>query len=357
MDQDSITTLRVVNQQLAGSKFKTAKELAAWMGALQAQDYNMSKWAFGIRLQNFTEADINREIDRGGIIRTHLMRPTWHFVSSSDIYWILELTAPRIKAASKTRDKQLGLTEGIYKKCKVILGKALRDGNHQTREELVTELKKYKVDVADNRASHIFMRAELDGLICSGKQKDGKTTYAILEEWVPEHASLQREEALKELARRYFTSHGPATMHDFGWWSGLSVKDVKLALDLNNDYLAAENIEDKTYWLAKSNPEPKPNLNDILLLPAFDEFLISYKDRSASLSLIHNKKVISDNGIFYPTIVHRGQIIGSWKRQAKSGRLMVSNTLFNVGSPDLDKAFQKSWERYRAFIGREIVFI
>jgi hypothetical protein len=354
MDQDRITALRIINQQLTDSKFKSVKELAGWMGALQAQDYNMSKWALGIRLQDSTEADINMEINKGGIIRTHLLRPTWHVVSADDIYWILELTAPRIKASSKTRDKQLGLTESIYSKCNRIFEKSLRDGNHQTREELISELKNSKIDVKDNRASHIFMRAELDGLICSGKQKEGRATYALLEEWVPEHNKKLRDESLKELARRYFTSHGPATMQDFTWWSGLSVSDVKLALDFNNDNLVTEVIQDKTYRLAKSCLDRETDFHHFCFLPAFDEFLISYRDRSAALSFVDNKKAISDNGIFYPTILFNGKVVGTWKRQSKSGKVILNTQLFKIGSSDLDKAIQRSSDRYAGFLGREI---
>jgi len=354
---DNISTLRSINQQLNNSKFKTAKEIAGWMGALQAQDYSMSKWAFGIRLQNSTEATINTEINSGSIIRTHLLRPTWHFVSSNDIYWILGLTAPRIKAALKYRDKQLGLTDIILNKCNGILEKSLRDYNHQTRDELISELKYSKIDVEDNRASHVFLRAELDGIICSGKQKEGKPTFAILEEWVPEHKKIYREEALKELALRYFTSHGPATIQDFTWWSGLSISDGKNALNFNKGYLTSKVIFNQTYWMANTNLEPKPDFSEICFLPAYDEFLISYRDRTASLLLTDNKKVISNNGIFYPTLLQNGQVIGSWKRNIRNNRILLTKNLFNPGTPDQDNIFLRSIIRYSNFIGKTIELI
>lgn len=357
MNQNIIPVLRSLNQQLAYTKFKTAKALAGWMGALQAQDYNMSKWAFGIRLKNSTEALINNEIDAGNLIRTHLLRPTWHFVSSDDIYWILELTAPRIKAALKYRDKQLGLTKNIYHKCNNILEKSLRDCNHKTREELITDLKELKINVKDNRASHIFLRAELDGIICSGKQKQGKPTYAILKEWVPEHKKTLREEALKELALRYFTSHGPASINDFTWWSGLSASDAKLALNFNKGNLISEVIQNQTYWLANSYLEPNPDYNEICFLPAYDEFLISYRDRTAALSIIDNKKAISNNGIFYPTILQNGQIIGTWKRRNKNNQVIISRNLFKNLTPDQNRISFNSLTRYSGFIGRELELV
>ena len=354
---EKIPSLRSLNQQLTNPKFKTAKEIAGWIGALQAQDYSMSKWALGIRLKNSTEVAINKEINSGSIIRTHLLRPTWHFVSSNDIYWILELTAPRIKAAVKFRDKQLGLTDPVFDKCNRILEKSLRDYNHKTREELITELKKNKIDIEENRASHIFLRAEMEGIICSGKQKNEKPTYAVLEEWVPEHKKTNRDEALRELAKRYFTSHGPASIHDFHWWSGLSMSDVKLSLDYNKDNLITEIIQNKTYWMANDYIKPKPDFNEINLLPAYDEFLISYRDRTATLSLIENKKVISNNGLFYPTILQNGHVIGTWKRNVKNDTVFVTINLFKPDNLYLGDMLTKSLTRYSNFINKKIELI
>jgi hypothetical protein len=351
---DFISTLRSINQQLTAQKFKTAKEIAGWMGALQAQDYAMSKWAFGIRLPDSTEAAVNTEINSGNIIRTHLLRPTWHFVSASDIYWILELTAPRIKAALKSRDKQLELTEAIYKKSNRTLERLLRDGNHLTREEVMQEFKRAKINTAENRGSHLLMGAELDGLICSGKQKAGKPTYTILEEWVPKHEPINRQESLKELALRYFKSHGPATIQDLSWWSGLSMSDAKTALDYNKDQLTSFVIKDNIYWLAGNHSVPVHVTGEILFLPAYDEFLISYRDRTASLALADNKKAVSNNGIFYPVILQNGQVMGTWKRIISNNMVTLTNNLFRSASLQQESAFLKGVKRYSDFIGRKI---
>jgi len=353
IDPDNISNLRSLNQQITVSKFKTVKEIAGWMGAIQAQDYNMAKWALGIRLPNSSEIVINNEIDSGSIIRTHLLRPTWHIVSSSDIYWIQELTAPQIKSSLKYRDKQLGLTDNIIRKCNKIFEKTLRDSNHKTREELIQELINAKINVDNNRASHIFLNAEIDGIICSGKQKGGKPTYAILTEWVPIKNRIYRDEALKELALRYFTSRGPATVLDFSWWSGLSSSSSKLAIELNKSNLISETIENKTLWFVDSSNLPNPINKEIYLLPAFDEFLISYRDRSASLLSIDNIKTISDNGIFYPTVLMRGQIIGTWKRNIKDNHIILSINLFKTVNTDFHKIYRKSISRYSRFYNKE----
>ena len=354
INPDNISNLRTVNQQLTFSKFKTGKEIVDWIGPMQAQDYNMSKWALGIRLQNSTEAEINREIDSGAIIRTHLMRPTWHLVSSDDLHWILELTAPHLKTRSASRDKQLGLTDAIIRKCNKIIEKELRDSNHCTREELLSELVKNKIDTDNNRASHIFMRAEIEGIICSGRHKKNKQTYAILDEWVMRVKKFNREEALKELATRYFTSRGPALIQDFIWWSGLSLKNAKLALEFNKDQLLSETIGGQTYWFADSEFKSESVSDEILLLPAFDEYIICYRDRSAFLSGVDNKKTISNNGIFYPSLLKNGQIIGTWKRNITGQRLLMTINQFKPDKDDHPEFLLKCLNRYSKFIDRKI---
>ncbi len=358
MNLEYISSLRATNQQISGSNLKTAKEVASCLIAVQAQDYNMSKWALGIRFQNSTEKCINNEIDSGDIIRTHLLGPTWHFVSSNDVYWLLELSAPQIKASLKYRDKQLGLSETVFRKCNSVIERKLKNGNHLTRDELIVELLKSKSILNKNQASHIFIRAEVEGIICSGKQKEGKPTYAILEEWVPErNRKVNRDEALKELGQRYFTSRGPATIQDFIWWSGLSSGDAKLALEYNKTHLISETIENETYWFDNSSIGPNRSQDETFLLPAFDEFIIGYRDRKASLSKTDHKKTISDNGIFYPTILLNGQIIGTWRRNNKKDAVIVSARLFKTDFKKQDQLFKKSIAEYSRFINKKIELI
>jgi hypothetical protein len=345
---------RSLNQQLSNPKFKSAKEVAGWMGALQAQDYSMSKWALGIRIPNSTEDAIIREFDSGNIVRTHLLRPTWHIVSSDDIYWLLDLSAPRIKASLKSRDKQLGLTGSIYLKSKKIFERSLRDSNHKTRDELTKELCDAGIDIQENRASHLFLGAELDGIICSGRHKSGKTTYTILNDWIPRRKKLFREEALKELAKRYFTSHGPASTDDFIWWSGLTSGEAKRAIEFNKDHLQSEVIGNQTFWFTERKQEHKYNPVIIHLLPAYDEFLISYRNRTASLSSVDNKKAISNNGIFYPAIMENGQIIGTWKRLMKKDKVILSRNLFMKSDTDMEESVIKAISRYACFIGKTV---
>ena len=246
MNQSDISHIRLASQQLAGTKFATPKEILAWMGAMQAQDYPMSKWAIGARLPASTDQLIEVAITNAEIIRTHLLRPTWHFVSADDIYWLLDLSAAQNKAAQSSRDRDLELTEADYAKSNGIIEKALSTGRHLIREELIAELNKAGIATDQNRAAHLFARAELEKIICSGATRNGKTTYALLSERVPKVRQISRDEALAELARRYFTSRCPASLQDFTWWSGLPARDANRALELVKSTFTPETIDGRT---------------------------------------------------------------------------------------------------------------
>lgn len=353
MTLTDISNIRLISQQIATTKFTTVKDIVGWMGAMQAQDYAMVKWAIGTRLPNPTIEAIETAIDRGEIIRTHLLRPTWHFVSVDDIYWMLELTAPKIKASLKLRHQGLELTESLIAKTNELIQKALLGGNHLTREEIVAILQKEKIATNENRTSHILMRAELDGIVCSGTTKNKKQTYALLSERVPKTKSLTREESLGKIASRYFTSRCPAALQDFVWWSGLSVRDARNALEMVKSNFISEKIGLETYWLTNSFSIPKSESNSTYLLPAFDEFIISYKDRSASLPLGNFKKAVSDNGVFRPIIVLNGQIIGLWKRTIKNDKVIVETALFQPQNKSIKNSIERKAIVFGNFLGKK----
>jgi hypothetical protein len=307
-----IAKLRLNAQHLTAPQFKDPKKLVAYMGAMQAQDYIMSKLAVGLRVPGATDAAIEAALDKGTILRTHVLRPTWHFVSADDIYWMLELTAPRIRQAISSMDNYLGLTPAIYKKSQKIFINALEGDKHATRDELVALLQKAKIDTSENRPAHLLMDAEIQGLLCSGAKNGTQRTYAFLPDRVPKKKDIPKEEALAMLAERYFNSHGPATLKDFTWWSGLAAKDAKAGLESVRSSLSSETVDTETYYFS-SELNQSVRGTSVHLIPGYDEFLISYKDRSPSLELVHNRKVVSINGIFRPTLVVNGQVIGLWK--------------------------------------------
>jgi hypothetical protein len=353
MTDQYIVNTRLKSQQIADKKFDKPSEIVNWMGAMQAQDFEMAQWAIGLRVQNGNEKEIHEAIDAAKIIRTHLLRPTWHFVSGEDIYWMLELTGPRIRAGMKGRHQQLELSEKVLKKANSVIEKNLANGNHLTRKELVTELQKAKIQTDNNRSSHIFLSAELEGIICSGKMKGKQPTYALLPDRVPQKKLLHKEEALCKLATKYFQSHAPATLHDFLWWSGLSVTDARKAVESVKEKFVAEKIKGIEYLFADLQASSPKRQNSFFLLPAFDEFLISYKDRSSSIISDHESKAFSKNGIFWPTIIVNGKVAGTWKREIKKEKVIITPNFFNAKNRYANTALKKEAQRFGNFLNRK----
>lgn len=353
MNLKDIPHLRLGSQQIIKPEFKSPKEIVSWMGAMQAQDFNMVKWAIGLRLNKATGKDIEAAINSGEILRTHVLRPTWHFVSRDDIYWMLDLTAPKLKASLKGRHRRLELTESVLKKSNKIIQKSLDEKKFATRKELVTQLNKAKIPTDENRASHIFLNAELNKIICSGKMKGKENTYALLSERIDKPKIFSRQEALAILADKYFQSHGPATLRDFVWWSGLNITDAKNGLEMIRKGLVSEKINEEEYWFHNSISIPKKIKDSVFLLPAFDEFLISYKDRSASIVNEHASKAFSKNGIFWPTIVVNGKVAGTWKREIQRGKILVTVNLFDSKNKLNKNLLQKEAEKIGFFLNKK----
>lgn len=331
MTPSEIAYLRLFNQHLLDAKFTSPKEVVGWLGAIQAQDYYMAKWAIGARMINATDRIVEEAINRGEIVRTHVMRPTWHFALAEDIRWMLALTAPHLKAAMKSYQTKLSLNEKIFNRTNDIIARLLEGNNHLTRTEIVAELKKKKIKADNLQATHIMFDAELNGIVCNGPMRGKQFTYALMDERISPTKAIAREEALYQLSKKYFTSHGPATIQDFTWWSGLPAADAKKGLDLVKDKLVSEKIDNKIYWWddTLSGP-PRINQSTPLFLPAYDEFMISYTDRSASIDKKFAKVVLVGNGIFRPIIVKEGKAIGIWLRTVKRNHVVVTTKFFSA---------------------------
>ncbi|MFN8258538.1 MAG: winged helix DNA-binding domain-containing protein [Bacteroidales bacterium] len=345
MEMNQISQIRLINQKIENTSFQSPKEIVKWMGAMQAQDFGMARMAVGCRLNSVKEKNVTEAYNCGEIIRTHVLRPTWHLVSPEDIGWMLDLTSKRIKSSMKSRNRDLELTPAVFNKSNHLLEKLLANNNFLTRDELFTEYDKIKIKTDENRLSHLLMEAELDQLICSGPLKNNKPSYALLTERVSHIKRLSKDESLAKLAKRYFTSRGPATLMDFVWWSGLSVAEARQALEFVKKYLISDTVGAEEYWFSNIAPEKIFRQNSIHLLPAFDEFLIAYRDRSASINQQDNPKAISNNGIFWPILVINGKVAGSWKRTIKKERLLVEIKSFskiqNVQKPGIEKEAHK----------------
>jgi hypothetical protein len=355
MTQSSISKIRLITQQISKPRFKTVKNVVDWMGAMQAQDFNMAKWAIGIRLPGSTEKTILDAFNNGEILRTHVLRPTWHFVSQDDIYWMLKLTAPHIKASLKSRNKELGLTKEIFGSSNTIIEHALMGGKHLTREEIIRILNETITQITNPQAFyHLLLNAELDGIICSGQMKENKQTYALLSKRAPTKKDLSRDEALTLLAKKYFASHGPATLQDFAWWSGLPMIDIRKSVELIKSDVISENVDSKIYWFSRSTPLFKDTLKTSLyLLPAFDEFVISYKNRSALIYQENQKKAISSNGVFRPVIVLNGQAIGIWSKSTNKDKVFIKTNLFQLQNANIKDLLYKEAIKYGIFLNKK----
>lgn len=350
MDTKEIITTRLANQQLIKTDLKTPKEVVAWMGAMQAQDFNMGKWAVGIRLPGITDREVEEAVNKGDIIRTHILRPTWHFVSSDDVYWMLKLTSSRIKAAVNAYNKSLALTPDFVLKANLAITKFLEKEPNQTREELGSKLEGIGIPTARPLLTHIMYHAEQDGIVCNGIVRGKKQTYDLLENKVPKPAEISRDEALHKLAYKYFRSHGPATLQDFIWWSGLTITEARKAVESIQKEFVFENVDSQTYILHESVIDYKLIGEHVHFLPAFDELFVSYKDRKEILALEHQKKVIVSNGVFKPTIFKDGEVIGIWNRIVRKSGVTAESSFFKKPHSSLNKLIKKASEDFDVFM-------
>ncbi len=346
---------RLVNQQLVNATCKTPKDLVRHMGALQAQDYAMAKWAIGVRLSGSTDASIEKAIDAGDIIRTHILRPTWHFVAAEDVRWMMTLTAPHVNRLTSTMYRQLELDDAVWAKTNKIITRLLEGGKQLTREEIMTALYQENIPTNDLRAAHIMFRAELDQVVCSGPRRGKQFTYALFEERVPPGKPLTRQEALAKLTERYFTSHGPATIADFSWWSGLTITEIKQGLELIKPALISEAIGSQTYWFSPKQADKVLVNESMHLLPAFDEFTISYKDRSHCLDEVIAKEAILGNGIFKPMLVVNGKVTGIWRRTLKKNVVSVQLHFPDQAAETDRELFTPCIEEYGRFLNLKAV--
>ena len=309
---------------MSSTKFSRPEQVVAWLGAVQAQDYPGAKWALALRLSRATENRIEQAFARGDILRTHVMRPTWHFVTPADIRWMLALTAPRVRATMGSYDRKLEIDAALIMRSNKAIARALTGGVELTRQELKLVLQRAGITVGTvQRLAHLVMHAELDAVVCSGPLRGKQFTYALLDERVAAAKTLTRDAALAELTRRYFISHGPAQLPDFVWWSGLRVAEERSGLEMCSRDLADEVVDGKRYWFAPSRRMVERLLRTAYLLPLYDEYLIAYKDRSASLDVTRWKPVVKRDAWSAPVVID-GRVIGGWRVAVSDGQAAIT---------------------------------
>ena len=347
---------RLHNQHLAQPALKNPTDMLAWLGAVQAQDYTGAKWALGQRLVGATDATLDEAFNAGAILRTHVLRPTWHFLAPADIRWVLALSAPRVHALNATYYRQAELDDATYRRSNAALTKALRDGQCLTRDELAEVLSRAGIERKGLELAYVIMRAELDGLLCSGPRRGKQFTYALLEARVPPARALDAGEALAELVKRYFQSHGPAQVKDFAMWSSLTMADTKRGLDMLGGAVEQETLDGQTYWFAPIDAPAMPTT--AYLLPNYDEYTLAYKDRDAFYDSAATRPAKEPRApsLFPHTVVLDGRIGGMWRR-TQNKNVVVETDFFGKLTAGERRRFDAAVQRLGEFVGLPAVTV
>ncbi len=359
MNATAIARRRIRNSRLAGERFGSPDEVVRWHLAMQAQDYGPAMWSIGQRSTGLREADVDRALTEGTIVRTHVLRPTWHFVASDDIRWLLALSGPRVRQGNAGRCRQLGLDARTLGRAETIVTAALEGGNRLTRDELAAEFDRRKLDRDGQRMPYLLMHCELVGLIGSGGREGKRQTYALLDERVPAGGRrLDRDEAVVELVRRYLGSHGPATVKDLRWWSGLTMADLREAIGSLEGEVVGGDVDGLTFWSAASELGRRPPAaRGVHLLQTYDELVVGYTesrfhgDRSGELARQAWNDRTFPTGVF---LLH-GRVGGHWRRTIEPKRVRTSFHTYGAIDEADERMLGSAAARLGRFLGRPVV--
>ena len=346
---------RLHKQHLLASSSKDPVAVLKSLVAVQAQDYYGAKWALGQRTVDCSDDAVEQAFADGRILRLHLLRPTWHFVSPEDVRWLLTLTAPQVNHVSSYYYRKSELDHGVFKKTNRVLAKTLEGGKQLTRSELRLAIKRAGVEPGDSvRLGHIMFRAELDAVVCSGARKGNQFTYALLDERAPNGRTLQPDEALAELTERYFKTRGPATIQDYAWWSGLTVSQAKRGVEIVGTQLKKEVIDEEVYWTSRTKKKMAGDINRRAhLLPPYDEYFISYKDRGAAIHPNFTQKTIAARLVFDAPLTLDGQVVGGWKRIFGKDAITIQLKPFTKLTRADRDAVMVTARKYASFLGKD----
>jgi hypothetical protein len=342
---NDILRLRLKNHLLVNKPFKSVYEVVKWMGAVQAQDYYGSLWAIGLRMKSINEAMVEKAIDDRQIVRSWPMRGTLHFTAPEDLRWMLNLLAPRIIKKATLVYTQAGLNAKIFNKASTLLVKEFGENPIMTREEIYGILEKSKIPTSQSRGLHILGWMALNGIICQSSRKGKQSTFALLDYWIPGAKAITEDEALAKLAMQYFKSHGPATIQDFCWWTGLTQAEAKKAIGLVEANLHRLNADTNFLYAGEAQGSKSAA---IILIPSYDEYSVGYKDRSALLEDVHISS--TGHGIFSPCILLNGKIAGTWKRTKEKNEVKIQTSLFNKVTEKERNSLEKAVSGYKNFI-------
>ncbi len=349
MTHSELLRRRSTTHHLASPDFKNAGEVVRWFGAVQAQDFFASLWAVGQRMKKAVEADVERAIAERQIVRSYPMRGTLHFTPPEDLRWMLKLMTPRIIAKSARLYRDASLNTAVFRKSAAIFERALQGENQLTREEMYEVLEDNKIQTKNYRGLHILGHLSQEGLLCFGPRKGKQQTFVLLDEWIPESNNLTREESLAKLTLNYFTGHGPATLQDLVWWSGLTVADIKVGIDMVKSQLSEEKIDDVTYYFSDASVK---KTSKALLLPVYGEYTVAYKERDLLLDEKAAKSLKQINNlVFTNTVVIKGAVVGVWRRTIKKEKTLIEiNPLIKLSAPQKE-SIEAAAKKYGNFVG------
>lgn len=357
-----LARLRLAAQRLVAEPAASPAEAVRWMLALQAQDYPGVKWSVGLRAgEAATEAAVEAACDAGDIVRSWPLRGTLHLVAADDLHWMLELTTERSIASAAKRRAVLGITVSDIERARELAIDALPGAAALSRTALLGAISRGGVSTEGQRGYHLLWYLAQTGTLVLGPTSGSQQTFARLDAWVPNPRRLEHDEALGELAARFFRSHGPALSEDLARWSGLPLRDVRRGIAVAGARLAQRVVGGTSYWVgaeaadigraAATAAAPSP----LRLLPGFDEYLLGYRDRSAMLAPEHAEAIVpGGNGMFRATIVIDGEVAGTWGRRVGSRAVTVQPEPFQALSPDDMEALAVAGARYGRFLGRRV---
>ena len=355
MNAKEIARRRIGNSRLTGDRFAAPDDVVRWHLAMQSQEYGPAKWSIGQRSSGLDDADVDSALTEGTIVRTHVLRPTWHFVARDDIRWLLALSGPRVQQGNAGRNRQLGLDARTLTRAEKVVTSILEGGNRLTRDELATELDRRKLDRGGQRMPYLLMHCELVGLIGSGGRKGKQHTYALLDERVPAHPRpLDRDDALVELVRRYLGSHGPATVKDMSWWSGLTMTDIRHAIDVLGDEVARDEVDGLSFVSASSERSARPPaVGGAHLLQTYDELVVGYTESRFHGDEVGDLAREAWNDRTYPTGVFllHGRVFGHWRRTLDAKRIRVAIHTYADATAADERALGSATRRLGRFVG------
>ena len=350
MSASPIAHRRMRNQRLWGPPFDSPQDVVGWLGAMQSQEFAVATWSVGQRAKGVDAAVMRRAFDDGVIVRSHFLRPTWHFALAEDIRWLLTATAPRVQALNAYYNRQHGIDEALAARTNAVIERALA-GTQLTRAELAAELGRAGVAASGPPLAYIIMRAELDGIAVSGAMRGKQHTYALLDERAPHAIRMGRDEALAELARRFFLSRGPATMRDLGRWASLTAAECRIGLEAVTPELNHELLDGRTYWFGSSSEgSTVPSRPRVDLVQGYDEIIMSYGESRDILVPDLPRPLYRERRLFLHAILLDGRVIGHWRHDPPGDSVAVETILLRPLDATETVALDAAVERYGRFL-------